>query len=186
MSKSEMNGSLVTVHSRRYDGRLKRSWRARMVRHEGSLIVLEGVFEKEVRHALLGTIVEGTLSKEFFWTDRWYSVFRFREPWGALRNFYGNINTPVTLSEGVLSFRDLDLDVLVTPEFSYQILDQEEFEQHSSQSNYPQEYSLQALRALAELLALIKQREFPFNEQTGTSSALTSLFKANEERNHFE
>jgi len=157
-----------------------------MVRHEGSLIVLEGVFEKEVRHALLGTIVEGTLSKEFFWTDRWYSVFRFREPWGALRNFYGNINTPVTLSEGVLSFRDLDLDVLVTPEFSYQILDQEEFEQHSSQSNYPQEYSLQALRALAELLALIKQREFPFNEQTGTSSALTSLFKANEERNHFE
>ena len=73
-----MKGSLVTVHSRRYDGHIKRSWRARMVRQEGSLIVLEGVFEKEVRHALLGTIVEGTLSTEFFWMDRWYSVFRFR------------------------------------------------------------------------------------------------------------
>lgn len=165
-----MKEPLVTVHSRSYDGRIKRSWRARLSRLEDSLIVLEGVFEEEVRHALLGTIAEGTLSTEFFWTDRWYSVFRFREPGGALRNFYGNINTPVTLSDGVLSFRDLDIDVLVTPEFSYQILDEEEFELNSSQSDYPPEYGVQAFRALAELLALIKHREFPFDEEKLTQA----------------
>ncbi|MCA1636533.1 MAG: DUF402 domain-containing protein [Acidobacteria bacterium] len=159
-----MKDSLVTVHSRSYDGRIKRSWRARLSRREDSLIVLEGVFEEEIRHALLGTIVKGTLSTEFYWTDRWYSVFRFREPDGALRNFYGNINTPATLSEGVLNFKDLDIDVLLTPDFSYRILDEEEFELHSTQSDYPPRFGPRVYQALADLLTLIERREFPFDE----------------------
>src|SRR5918997_3063790 len=90
----EVGGRAVRVDSLKFDGRLHRSWPARLVRREGSLLVLEGVFETEVRHALLGRISAGTLSTEFYWTDRWYSVFRFREPAGRLRNYYCNVNRP--------------------------------------------------------------------------------------------
>jgi protein associated with RNAse G/E len=178
--------SLVTVHSCKYDGSIKRSWRARLARLEGSLIVLEGAFEEEVRHPLLGTIVEGTLSTEFFWTNRWYSVFRFREPSGALRNFYGNLNTPPRLENGVLSFKDLDIDVLVAPDFTYRILDEEEFEEHSAQFGYSPEFRRKAFQALAELLAHIERREFPFDAETFNSSLLNSALGPIEERNHFE
>ena len=83
-------GESILVHSYKYDGRLHRVWPARLFRLEGPLIVVEGSFGEEVEHPLLGLIKAGTLSTEFFWTDRWYSVFRFREPSGELRNFYFN------------------------------------------------------------------------------------------------
>jgi protein associated with RNAse G/E len=163
---SEAERPLLEVRSLRFDQSVKRVWRARLARLENELIVLEGVFEDEVRHPLLGTIHAGTLSTEFFWTDRWYSVFRFREPRGQLRNFYGNLNTPPRLESGILSFVDLDIDVLVRPDFAYTILDEEEFEQHAKQFNYPEEFRFRALQALDELLAVIARREFPFDQET--------------------
>lgn len=166
MGTSEAERPLVEVRSLRFDRSVKRVWRASLARLEGELIVLEGVFEEEVRHPLLGVIRAGTHSTEFFWTNRWYSVFRFREPSGPLRNFYGNLNTPPRLEGGVLSFVDLDIDVLVRPDFAYTILDEEEFEQHSEQFKYSSEFRQSAFRALDELLALITRRDFPF-DQTG-------------------
>ena len=168
MRTSEAERPHVEVHSLRFDRSVKRTWRARLARLEDELIVLEGVFEEEVRHPLLGVIRAGTLSTEFFWTNRWYSVFRFREPEGRLRNFYGNLNTPPRLEGGILSFVDLDIDVLVRPDFAYTILDEEEFEQHSKQFNYTEEFRRSAFRALEELLELIERRDFPF-DQTETA-----------------
>jgi protein associated with RNAse G/E len=155
-------GTQVTVKSCKYDGRVNRSWRARVVRVEGPLAVVEGVFETEVRHALLGHIREGTVSTEFFWTDRWYSVFRFREPDGPLRNFYCNLNTPPVLADDAITFVDLDIDVLVAPDFSFQVLDEDEFELHAEQYRYPPEFRRRTREALDEVLDMVARRQFPF------------------------
>ncbi|MFL6209045.1 MAG: DUF402 domain-containing protein [Pyrinomonadaceae bacterium] len=153
----------IVVHARKFDGRLHRQWPARLTSQTGSLIVLDGVFAEEIRHPLLGRIAPGTNSTEYYWTDRWYSVFRFREPAGVLRNYYCNINQPAEFDGHLLSFVDLDIDVLVAPDFAYQVLDEDEFARHAAEFNYPSELQAQARRALAELLTLIEQRAFPFN-----------------------
>jgi protein associated with RNAse G/E len=155
--------SELTVRSLKYDGRVHREWRAELLRTEGSLIVVEGVFEEEVRHPLLGTISAGTVSTEYYWDDRWYSVFRFREPAGELRNYYCNINTPARLEDNRLTFVDLDIDVLVAPDFSLQVLDEDEFEAHEQLYNYPPEFRGRAREALAEVCELIRLRRFPFD-----------------------
>ena len=102
-----------------------------MLRQEGSLIVLDAKFPDEIIHDLLGTIASGTHSLEYYWLDRWYNVFRFAQPDGKLRNYYCNVNVPATLSDNVLSYVDLDLDILVEPDFSYRILDVEDFERNA-------------------------------------------------------
>lgn len=153
----------IFVHSCKHDGRVHRRWPARVARREGSLIVLDAVFEDEVRHPLIGTIEAGTHSVEFFWTDRWYSVFRFQTPSGSLLRFYCNINTPARLADGVLSFVDLDVDVLVNPDYSHTILDEDEFELHAKLYAYPKDYRDNVLRALDELLRLLESRQFPFD-----------------------
>ena len=153
----------IFVHSCKHDGRVRRRWPARVARREGSLIVLDAVFEDEVRHPLIGTIEAGTHSVEFFWTDRWYSVFRFQTPSGSLLRFYCNINTPARLEDGVLSFVDLDVDVLVNPDYSRTILDEDEFELHAKLYAYPKDYRDNVTRALDELLCLIGSRQFPFD-----------------------
>src|SRR5215207_289849 len=124
MFESSLKGGVtetneIVVRSCKHDGRVQRCWPARVARREASLIVLDAFFAEEVRHKLIGTIEAGTLSTEFFWTDRWYSVFRFQKPSGELLKFYCNINTPAHLESGILSFTDLDVDVLVEPDYSY-------------------------------------------------------------------
>jgi protein associated with RNAse G/E len=156
-------GARVTVHARKFDGRVHREWQARLVRQVDSQIVVEGVFAEEIRHALLGTITAGTRSVEYYWRDRWYSVFRFLEPAGELRNYYCNINQPAEFDGQILTFTDLDIDVLVAPDFSYRILDEEEFVANADSYGYPKFVRESARRALAELIEHIERREHPFD-----------------------
>lgn len=157
--------SEITVEARKYDSSLHRTWQTRLLRREDSLIVVEGEFEREVRHPQLGLIAVGTRSVEYFWTDRWYSVFRFCEPSGELRNYYCNVNQPAVLEDGTLSFVDLDIDVLVAPDFAYSILDRDEFTFNARRFNYPPEVLNEAENALHEILDLIERRRFPFSDR---------------------
>jgi len=153
----------IVVRSCKHDGHIQRSWPARVARRENSLVILDAFFADEVRHSLIGTIEAGTLSTEFFWTDRWYSVFRFQAPDGRLLKFYCNINTPPTFEPGVITFVDLDVDVLVEPDYSYEVLDEDEFERHAEFYQYPAAYRSNVQEALDELRHLIEYRQFPFS-----------------------
>ena len=128
------------------------------------MLVLDGRFEQEIQHDLLGTIEAGTTSIEYYWLDRWYNIVRFIEPSGELRNYYCNINVPPTFDGPVLSYVDLDTDVLIEPDFSYRVLDLEEFEQNAARYGYPIEVRQNAELALGELISLIETRAFPFSE----------------------
>jgi uncharacterized protein len=153
----------ITVITRKYDGTEHRRWAATLLRQEGSLLTLDAKFAEEVRHDLLGTIELGTLSLEYYWLDRWYNVFRFSEPSGKLRNYYCNVNVPPTFDGSMLSYIDLDIDILVEADLSYRVLDLEEFEENAVRYRYPDEVKQNAQRALSELITLIDGRQFPFN-----------------------
>ena len=138
----------------KFDGTERRTWPARVARLNGPLIVLDAVFDEEIQHDLLGTIASGTVSQEYYWFDRWYNVFRFND------RFYCNVTQPPELKDHVLSYVDLDIDVLVEADFSYKILDVEDFEA----SSYPAEIQHNARQAVAQLITRIENRSFPFNE----------------------
>jgi len=125
--------------------------------------VLDAKFDHEIKHSVLGTIHQGTLSIEYYWLDRWYNVFRFIEPDGKLRNFYCNVNLPPSFDGQTLSYVDLDIDILVEPNFSYTVLDLDEFEQNATVYRYPDETKLKARAAVDELARSIETRAFPFN-----------------------
>jgi hypothetical protein len=153
----------VIVRACKFDGAEHRRWRARLLSRDASLLVLDARFEDEIRHALLGTLRRGTLSVEYYWLDRWYNVFRFHEPTGELRNYYCNVNVPPTFDGRVLSYVDLDMDILVAPDLSYSIVDEDEFEANAALFDYPLHVRERAQNALAELVSMIEARRFPFN-----------------------
>jgi protein associated with RNAse G/E len=161
----------IIVRAFKYDGSEHRRWRARLRRADASLIELDARFEEEIRHALLGTILPGTISLEYYWPDRWYNVFRFLEPGGEMRNYYCNVNVPPVFDSSGLSFIDLDMDILVAPDLSYRILDEDEFEENAARFNYPPEVRRRAHGALDELVSLIESRRFPFDEPADKLSA---------------
>jgi protein associated with RNAse G/E len=144
----------IVVSVLKYDGREHRRWPARIAKTSGSLLVLDAVFDQEIEHELLGTISSGTISTEYYWLDRWYNVFRFSN------RFYCNVTQPPSFDGSVLTYVDLDIDVLVESDFSYRILDLEDFET----SQYPAEIDQSARQAVEDLIEEIKTRSFPFNE----------------------
>ena len=153
----------VAVRAYKYDGTLHRTWDADLIRREGSLVVLDAKFTDEIVHELLGTIASGTHSLEYYWLDRWYNVFRFAQPDGKLRNYYCNINVPAKFDGETLSYVDLDLDILVDPDFSYRVLDVEDFERNAKLFGYNEEVQANARQALAELAGMIESHAFPFS-----------------------
>jgi protein associated with RNAse G/E len=55
------------------------------------------------------------------------------------------------------------LDILVAPDFSYQILDRDDFEEHATLYNYSDHVQKNARQALDELVNMIETRVFPFS-----------------------
>ena len=152
----------LTVRVLKYDGTEYRRWTARRSRRQGSLLVLDAEFEYDVHHDLLGAIQSGTRTIEYYWLDRWYNVLKFLNDDATTRHFYCNITTPPKLETQTLTYIDLDIDVLALPDFSYQILDLDEFEANAKTYGYPEEVHTNAHIAVDRLRQMIETREFPF------------------------
>lgn len=161
----ENTNNIFTINSRKFDGRIHKSWNAEMIQENDALLVFKGVFEKEVNHKFLGVIRRGTVSYEYYWTNRWYNVFRFHEPEGNFRNFYCNVNQPPTLTEKTLDYIDLDIDVLIWRDWQYQILDLEEFAENADKFNYSRQLINKVDESLLEILSLSKDKVFPFDTE---------------------
>ncbi|HSE33977.1 MAG TPA: DUF402 domain-containing protein [Pyrinomonadaceae bacterium] len=121
------------------------------------------MFAEHIEHDQLGSIPIGTLSTEYYWLDRWYNVFRFRDADLNLKKIYCNISMPPRFDGEILTYVDLDIDVLVEPDFSYRVLDLEDFEDNARHYNYPPAIQTEAQRALEELIRSIETRAYPFN-----------------------
>jgi protein associated with RNAse G/E len=147
-----------TINSLRFDLSIRRSWKCHLIAQNDPALVFVGKFEATVEHSDLGRIEKGTVSYEYYWLDRWYNIFSFFNPDQTFRNFYCNINMPPTLGNGVLDYVDLDIDLLVWPDYRTQVLDMDEFESFG----YPDAIREKAFESLAELQKMISTREFPF------------------------
>ena len=165
-----MGPDQLTVRVLKYDGTEHRRWGARLSRREGSLLVLDAEFEYDVQHDLLGAIRRGTRTIEYYWLDRWYNIFRFMNDENVTRLYYCNVNMPPSLRDKVLTYIDLDIDILVQPDFSYQVLDLDEFQDNTERYGYSEEVKRQARAAVDELVAMIVTHQFPFIENPSSSS----------------
>ena len=164
MSAVEATATPITVRVLKYDGTEYRHWNAQLARRDGPLLVLEAEFNIEVHHSQLGHIPLGTRTIEYYWLDKQYNVFRFLKDTGETRFWYCNINLPPIVGDSLMTYVDMDIDVLVQTDFSYQILDLDEFERHARIFSYPPEVQESTQDALAELILRIESRQFPFNE----------------------
>jgi predicted RNA-binding protein associated with RNAse of E/G family len=85
---------------------------------------------------------------ETFYTRRWYNIFEIYDRQDdLLKAWYCNVGYPAELEAGIVSYRDLALDLLVYPDGRQVILDEEEF----TELDIRPEVRRRALSALGEL-----------------------------------
>ena len=170
----ESTAAPITVRVLKHNGAEHRRWNATLSRREGDLIVLDAEFDVDVSHESLGEIKRTTKTVEYYWFNRWYNVFRFLKDDGSTRLWYCNINTPPELNGGTLTYIDLDIDILVQPDFSFQVLDEDEFETNAGLYGYSPEEKISARSAVDELIGMIEQHHFPFVVESSSVSSVVN------------
>ena len=87
---------------------------------------------------------------QFFWPERWYTLSAFYAD-RELIHTYASIIQPATIGLEGLTFVDLDLNLLVKPALSYEVLTQAEFDEAADLLRYSEETRISALMALQTL-----------------------------------
>lgn len=160
-----MKSANILINSRKFDNSIHRSWKCVLLKETDEMWTFVGEFEEEVRHPKLGVIRRGTISYEYYWKQKWFNIFRFHEPEGELKFYYCNINTPPKFENDILDYIDLDIDVLVQKDFSFKILDEDEFEENSKKFAYSEDIKLKIQKSLKQLLKKIEEKSFPFDHK---------------------
>lgn len=91
-------------------------------------VLLQAYFDRE-DHLFHGIwLCKGDRFVEAYFTHRWYNIFEIHHREGdALKGWYCNITRPAQLLNGQVEYVDLALDLLVYPDGSSLLLDEDEF-----------------------------------------------------------
>lgn len=74
-----------------------------------------------------GTLEQGDVLRETFYTDRWHTVFEVRSATGALKGWYADLSRPARITEDTIEWEDLALDAWMSPQGELRWLDEDEF-----------------------------------------------------------
>jgi predicted RNA-binding protein associated with RNAse of E/G family len=69
---------------------------------------------------------EGTVSLGYFWQDRSYNVYHWIDQQQDTVALYFNIADNTTITQKTIAWRDLTVDVLITPDGRCRVLDEDE------------------------------------------------------------
>ncbi len=163
----------ITVQSYKHDESLHRIWtKARVVEHTNDTIVIAN---RRTR------VIEGNgrfwhtkePSVTWFFKHRWFNVIGILRQKGIF--YYCNIASPYVLDEEALKYIDYDLDIKVFPDYTYRILDRNEYTAHKKKMNYPEKLQAILEAELTTLQSMIENKEGPFKE--GAVDAYYKTFK---------
>lgn len=90
--------------------------------------MLEGFFNRQDTRVGELVLKAGDRFLETFFTDRWYNILEVHDRADdRLKGWYCNLCFPAEFQPGVLSYRDLELDLLVYPDGRQVLLDEDEY-----------------------------------------------------------
>lgn len=166
-------GKPTPVHVTKYDGSYHRRWPVYYVAKRGPLYLAQGRAGEPVHNTPDPADDPHPApitwdSDVYLYDNRWYSVIRAKHVERAdhrsgRTEYYANIGTPVEFDGASFHCIDLDLDVSWFTNEPPQVLDEDEFLDHSRAMRYPADVIERARSAVDDVLRLIKERAFPFD-----------------------
>jgi uncharacterized protein len=91
-------------------------------------VLLEARFNRPDLHFHGIVLRENDRFVELYYSDRWYNIFEVHDrDDDRIKCWYCNVCKPAVFADGVISYVDLALDLLVYPDGQILVLDEDEF-----------------------------------------------------------
>ena len=153
-------GKKILIHGYKHNGKIHRCWSKGLVLQETDDHYIV------INNRTLVTESDGRMwhtREPAIWympKHKWYNVICMIRKTGVY--YYSNIASPTLYDGEALKYIDYDLDVKVFPDFTYKILDEDEYRKHKSEMDYPEEIQSIIYQQLDILIDMIENRRGPF------------------------
>lgn len=156
-------GEIITIQSYKHDGTIHRTWKDNMVlkTSEHSIIVCND-------HTLV-TEANGRkwVTKEpalvYFHDKYWFNIVTMIRERGI--SYYCNLASPDVIDGFGIKYIDYDLDVKIFPDGDKKLLDVDEYIQHGSEWDYPEEIDYILRESVKILVDWIENEKGPFSQK---------------------
>lgn len=156
-------GSSVYIQSFKHDGSLHRTWSKGFVieSNEQQTVVVTNktwVIESDGRKWFTR---EPAIC--FFYPNLWFNIITMIRKTGIY--YYCNLASPSLYDGEAIKNIDYDLDIKLYPNGEYEILDEDEYLEHSRCMEYPEDIKMIVESQMEELIKRIKNMTDPFNDE---------------------
>ena len=170
LNSIQNKGQEITERKIRYDSKIV-DYKCSLLSAKNQCIVLFHIikepFTMQVNHINI-TIPVGSYTIAYYWEDRPYNLYFWRDKEGNYLASYFNIVKNTKFEENMVSFEDLIIDVLTLPNGEYFILDENELpEAFERFENGSVKYALETLlRSINDILSqTIAESESIYNHK---------------------
>lgn len=151
----------ITIEKRNHLGQRVFSYEGELLERSDNHVCIVATFGRSDVDAGYVIFRKGDTMTEWFFSDRWYNIFRLQDvQTGLLKGWYCNITRPAEIGEAVVGADDLALDVFVSPSGMVSVLDEDEF----ADLELSHEDRSAAWQAVEELRSLVASRAEAFAE----------------------
>ncbi|TYR79240.1 DUF402 domain-containing protein [Priestia megaterium] len=155
-----MEGETIQIHSYKHDGHIHRIWDRTTVLKSTNNLVIGGNDRTIVTESDGRTWVTREPAICYFHAQYWFNVIGMIREDGIY--YYCNISSPFIHDKEALKYIDYDLDIKVYPDMTYTLLDEDEYEKHRQEMNYPEVIDSILHNHVEHLKNWIRQRKGPF------------------------
>lgn len=149
------------IVSTKHNGNLHRSWKKNMMLSYENGVLIGGNYETLVTEANR-KVWRTTEPALFYFTEHhWFNIIIVLGKSDYF--YYCNISSPFKWVGDELHYIDYDIDVIVRSDYTYDIVDEDEYTENKQTYCYPDIVQQEAYRALDQLKEMIKARKGPFS-----------------------
>ena len=150
-----------TVYKLNTLGETELSYQGEVIERGENFVCIRAPFTFATRDLGYVILKTGDIFTEWFYSDKWYNVFRVEDvDSGALKGYYCNLTRPAIISENDVKAEDLALDVFVKPDGSTLLLDEDEYNALPLTENE----RTQVGKAVEEIQKLVSEAVTPFED----------------------
>ncbi len=153
----------IQIHSYKHDESLHRIWEKATVLEASDDVIIVANKRTKVIESNGRFWHTREPSVTWFYKHHWFNIIGIIKKDGI--HFYCNIASPYLIDEEALKYIDYDLDIKVIDDFSYNVLDRNEYNKHKVKMDYPSKLKDILEKELNILKSMIEKREHPFNKE---------------------
>lgn len=153
----------VRLQALKPNGKPHQSWTSNLVAQSDDWILTQTPYATSVRHHTKGLDYAMQHSNfGIFNTKEYYNLFIDLTKDGAFKMLYINVATPAIIKDNVVTWTDLELDVVRMPGEPAKLVDEDEFQEAKASGLLSPDLADKAETVAKDLMKVVDRGSFPF------------------------